>query len=294
MQRWTLESAYHAFENAGIPAEKLKGSRTAVFAASFTDDWSRMLSQDPENVERTAATGAAASLISNRVSWYFDLKGPSVHVDTACSSSLFAVDMACQSLHAGECSAALVTGSSLILTPTFTHFLSYLDFLSPDSKCWAFDHRANGYARGEGFVALVLKPLSAALRDGDMIRSVIRATGSNQDGRTPSLTQPNPRAQEELIRHVYRKANLPFDKTRYVEAHGTGTPVGDPIEMQAIGRVFRSSRSAEEPLYVGSVKTNIGHLEGSSGLAGVIKSISKDESLRLLDNFRAEQVRVLQ
>ncbi|KAM0426273.1 hypothetical protein ACHAPT_008313 [Fusarium lateritium] len=273
MQRWTLETSYRAFENAGIPAEKLKGSRTGVFSASFTDDWSRMLSQDPENVERTAATGTAPSLISNRVSWYFDLRGPSVHVDTACSSSLFAVDMACQSLRAGESSAALVTGSSLILTPTFTQFLSNLGFLSPDSKCWAFDHRANGYARGEGFIAILLKPLSAALRDNDMIRSVIRATGSNQDGQTPSLTQPNPRAQEELIRHVYEKANLSFDKTRYVEAHGTGTPVGDPIEMKAIGRVFRSSRSASTPLYVGSIKSNIGHLEGSSGLAGVIKSI---------------------
>ncbi|KAK3934109.1 hypothetical protein QBC46DRAFT_368419 [Diplogelasinospora grovesii] len=219
MQRWTLETSYRAFENAGIPAEKLKGSRTAVFSASFTDDWSRMVSQDPENGERTAATGTASSLIPNRVSWYFDLRGPSVHIDTACSSSLFAVDMACQSLRAGECSSALVTGSSLILTPTFTHYLSNLGFLSPDSKCWAFDHRANGYARGEGFIALLLKPLSAALRDGDMIRSVIRATGSNQDGQTPSLTQPSSRAQEELIRHVYEKANLPFDKTRYVEAH---------------------------------------------------------------------------
>lgn len=163
---------------------------------------------------------------------------------------------------------ALVTGSSLILTPTFTHFLSNLGFLSPDSKCFAFDHRANGYARGEGFVALLLKPLPAALKDGDMIRSIIRATGSNQDGQTPSLTQPSPRAQEELIRHVYEKANLSFDKTRYVEAHGrsihdvpaaafglqriigTGTPVGDPIEIKAIGRVFRGSRSATEPLYV--------------------------------------------
>lgn len=116
---------------------------------------------------------------------------------------------------------ALVTGSSLILTPTFTQFLSNLGFLSPDSKCWGFDHRANGYARGEGFIAVLLKPLSAALRDHDMIRAVIRATGSNQDGQTPSLTQPNPRAQEDLIRHVYEKARLSFDKTRYVEAHGT-------------------------------------------------------------------------
>ncbi|KAF6807279.1 polyketide synthase [Colletotrichum musicola] len=273
MQRWTLETSYRAFENAGIPVSKLRGSRTGVFSASFTDDWSRMISQDPDNVERMAATGTASSLISNRLSWYLDLRGPSVHIDTACSSSLFAVDMACQSLRAGETSTALVTGSSLILTPTFTHFLSNLGFLSPDSKCWAFDDRANGYARGEGFVAILLKPVAEALRDGDMIRAVIRGSGSNQDGQTSSLTQPSPRAQEELIRHVYRKAGLSFDKTRYVEAHGTGTPVGDPIEAKAIGSVFRNHRSAEEPIYIGSVKTNIGHLEGSSGLAGVIKSI---------------------
>lgn len=193
-----------------------------------------MTSQDPENVERTAATGTASSLISNRVSWYFDLRGPSVHLDTACSSSLFAVDMACQSLRAGECSSALVTGSSLILTPTFTHFLSNLGFLSPDSKCWAFDERANGYARGEGFVALLLKPLSAALRDGDMIRSVVRATGSNQDGHTPSMTQPSAMAQEELIRHVYQKANLPFDKTRYFEAHGEFSLIGYVVKFSTL------------------------------------------------------------
>ncbi|KAF6789997.1 PKSN polyketide synthase for alteRNApyrone biosynthesis [Colletotrichum sojae] len=273
MQRWTLETSYRAFENAGIPVSKLRGSSTGVFSASFTDDWSRIISQDPDSVERTAATGTASSLISNRLSWYFDLRGPSVHIDTACSSSLFAVDMACQSLRAGETSTALVTGSSLILTPTFTHFLSNLGFLSPDSKCWAFDDRANGYGRGEGFVALLLKPVAEALRDGNMIRAVIRGSGSNQGGQTSSLTQPSPRAQEELIRHVYRKAGLSFDKIRYVEAHGTGTPVGDPIEAKAIGSVFRSHRSAEEPIYIGSVKTNIGHLEGSSGLAGVIKSI---------------------
>ncbi|KAL2203502.1 hypothetical protein CC79DRAFT_1294463 [Sarocladium strictum] len=290
MQRWTLETSYRAFENAGIPVEKLRGSRTAVFSASFTDDWSRMVSQDPENTGPSAATGTASSLIPNRLSWYFDLRGPSVHIDTACSSSLVALDMACQSIRAGDASAALVTGSSLILTPTYVQFLSDLGFLSADSKCWTFDPRANGYARGEGFVSMVLKPITAAVRDGDMIRAVIRASGTNQDGHTPSLTQPSSKAQEELIRHVYRKAKLSFDQTRYFEAHGkflrtaqfcvantfltgTGTPVGDPIEMKAIGNVFRTSRSAEEPLYVGSLKTNIGHLEGSSGLAGIVKCI---------------------
>ncbi|KAK6949611.1 hypothetical protein Daesc_009694 [Daldinia eschscholtzii] len=176
-----------------------------------------MVGQDPDNVPRMAVTGTFESILPNRVSWYFDLHGPSIHVDSACSSSLLALDLACQALRNGEAS---------------------------------FDHRANGYARGEGVTALVIKPLSDAVRDGDMIRAVIRSTSSNQDGHTPGLTQPSPQAQEDLIRQVYKKANLPLDVTRYLEAHGTGTPVGDPIEMKAIGKVFRTSRSPEDPLYV--------------------------------------------
>ncbi|KAI0856789.1 hypothetical protein F4860DRAFT_528792 [Xylaria cubensis] len=273
MQRWTLEVSYRAFESAGIPMKKLRRSRTAVFSASMTDDYSRIVSKDPEMASRMAITGTFPSIIPNRVSWFFDLHGPSVHIDTACSSSLVAIDLACQSLTSGDASMALVTGSNLILGPDGFLLLSNLSFLSPDSKSYSFDHRANGYARGEGIIALVLKPLKEAVEDGDMIRAVIRSTGTNQDGRTPSLTQPSPEAQEELIRHVYKKANLSFEPTCYVEAHGTGTPVGDPIEMKAIGRVFRPYRSPDKPLYVGSVKTNIGHLEGCSGLAGIIKSI---------------------
>ncbi|KAF2964402.1 hypothetical protein GQX73_g9163 [Xylaria multiplex] len=273
MQRWTLEAAYRAFENSGVAMQNLKGSQTAVFSASMTDDYSRMVSKDPETASRMAITGTFSSILPNRVSWFFDLLGPSVHIDTACSSSLVAVDLACQSLASGDASMALVTGSNLILGPDGFLLLSNLGFLSPDSKSYSFDHRANGYARGEGVIALVLKPLRDAVKDGDMIRAVIRSTGTNQDGRTPSLTQPSPEAQEELIRHVYKKAKLSFGFTRYVEAHGTGTPVGDPIEMKAIGRVFRPYRSPEDPLYVGSVKANIGHLEGCSGLAGIIKSI---------------------
>ncbi|KAI1738681.1 hypothetical protein F4680DRAFT_459720 [Xylaria scruposa] len=273
MQRWTLEVSYRAFENAGLPMKGLRKSRTAVFSASMTDDYSRIVSKDPEMASRMAITGTFPSIIPNRVSWFFDLQGPSAHIDTACSSSLVAIDLACQSLASGDASMALVTGSNLILGPDGFLLLSNLSFLSPDSKSYSFDHRANGYARGEGVIALVLKPLRGAVEDGDMIRAVIRSTGTNQDGRTPSLTQPSPEAQEELIRHVYKKANLSFEPTRYVEAHGTGTPIGDPIEMKAIGRVFRPYRSPDNPLYVGSVKANIGHLEGCSGLAGIIKSI---------------------
>ncbi|KAK4033181.1 polyketide synthase [Parachaetomium inaequale] len=274
MQRWTLETSYHAFENAGMPAESLRGSRTAVFSASMLEDYARLAAMDPDNTERTAVTGSTvACVIPNRVSWYFDLRGPSIHVNTACSSALSAVDMACKSLQAGDASCALVTGANLLLDPGVFQALSSGGFLSPDGVCYSFDHRANGYARGEGFVSLVLKPVSAAVRDGDMIRAVIRSIGSNQDGHTPVLTQPSAQSQEGLIRHVYERAGLPFDQTRYVEAHGTGTRVGDPIETKAIGRVFGTVRSAEEPLFVGSVKANIGHLEGASALASMVKAI---------------------
>lgn len=198
---------------------------------------------DPDNMGRTAITGTECSLIPNRVSFYFGLRGPSIHVDTACSSSLSALDMACKVIRDGDAESvgffflspsktpsgyvraliqlqALVTGSNLLLTPSTFQMLSSQGFLSPDSLCYSFDHRANGYARGEGILAFVLKPLAAAVRDGDMIRAVIRSVGSNQDGHTPGLTQPSPQAQEELIRHVYSKAGLTFEKTGYVEAHG--------------------------------------------------------------------------
>ncbi|KAI0169915.1 hypothetical protein GGR52DRAFT_592520 [Hypoxylon sp. FL1284] len=271
-QRLTLEASYRAFENAGMSLERLKGTRTGVFAASTASDYHQMFAKDPEAV-RATISGTSSSLLANRVSWYFDLLGPSVHVDTACSSSLTALDMACQSIRSGDASMALVAGINLILEPETSVALANGRFLSPDSVCYSFDHRANGFSRGEGVVALVVKPVSDAVRDGDMIRAVIRSTGSNQDGHTPIMTQPSPDSQEQLIRHVYEKAGLDFESTRYFEAHGTGTTVGDPAEMKAIGRVFRPYRSAKEPLYVGSIKSNIGHLEGGSGLAGVLKAM---------------------
>ncbi|PKY00277.1 polyketide synthase [Aspergillus campestris IBT 28561] len=291
MQRWTLETSYRALEKAGMPAESLKGSRTAVFSASMLEDYSRMVAMDPENAERTAVTGSSvACIIPNRISWFFDLRGPSVHVNTACSGSLTAVDMACKTLESGDASCAIVTGSNLLIDPTIFQMLSSQGFLSPDSLCYSFDHRANGYARGEGVLALILKPVAAAVQNGDMIRAVIRSTGSNQDGHTAVLTQPSAKSQEELIRHVYKKANLPLNETRYVEAHGTGTLVGDPIEMRAIGRVFRKYRSSQEPLYVGSVKANIGHLEGASAMASIIKSILILEKGIIPQNALCEKV----
>ncbi|KAK7713252.1 Type I Iterative PKS [Diaporthe eres] len=271
--RLALETTYHAFENAGIPITNVKGSRTSVYAASFTDDYTRMLAKDPDRYPRTTIMGTAPSILANRLSWYFDLAGPSMHVDTACSSSLVALDLACQSLRNGDASMALIVGTNMILGPEASVLLSNGDFLSPDGLCYSFDHRANGYARGEGIVCLIIKPVADAVHDGDMIRAVIRSSGSNQDGRTPVISQPSAQRQVDLMRHVYQKAGLDFSPVRYVEAHGTGTRIGDPIEIEALGRVFGDYRSASEPLYVGSVKANIGHCEGCAGLAGVLKAI---------------------
>ncbi|KAI0119752.1 hypothetical protein F4814DRAFT_458905 [Daldinia grandis] len=273
-QRWALETSFRAFENAGIPVENLKGSNTAVFGASFWSDYLGLYSKDIDNLPSMGVSGIASSIIPNRLSWYFDFHGPSVHIDTACSSSMVAMDLACQSISNGSATAALVVGTNLLLSPESSILLSNMDFLSPESLCYSFDARANGYARGEGIAAIVLKPVADAVRDGDMIRAVIRSIGSNQDGKTPTLTQPSLQAQESLIRSVYEKKGLSLSTTRYFEAHGTGTPVGDPIEMKAIGQAFRDYRSDEEPLYVGSVKANIGHLEGCSALAGIIKAIT--------------------
>ncbi|KAL4999764.1 hypothetical protein BDV10DRAFT_200455 [Aspergillus recurvatus] len=274
LQRWTLEASYRALEAAGISAARLRGSQTAVFSASMLEDYGRLVAMDPDSIDRFAATGNAVScMIPNRISWYFDLRGPSIHVNTACSSSLAAIDMACKTLCSGDASCAIVTGSNLLLDPTVFHMLSNQGFLSPDGVCYSFDHRANGYARGEGIIAVILKSVDSAVRDGDVIRAVIRGVGSNQDGHTSVLTQPSRQSQEDLIRHVYRQAGLSLKDTRYVEAHGTGTPVGDPIEVEAIGRAFSEYRSSESPLYVGSVKANIGHLEAASGLASLAKAI---------------------
>ncbi|KAI0388440.1 hypothetical protein F5Y17DRAFT_463704 [Xylariaceae sp. FL0594] len=271
--RMTLEASYRAFENAGMTLETIRGSNTAVFAASSSDDYYKMTMKDPDSIPRLTINGTALSMLANRISWYFDLLGPSVHIDTACSGSLVALHLACQSLRTKEASMALVAGANLLLGPEGSVSLANGNYLSPDSLCYSFDSRANGYSRGEGIIALVIKPVLNAVRDGDMIRAVIRATGSNQNGRTAIMTQPSARAQEMLIRDVYNQAGLGFESTRYVEAHGTGTAVGDPAEMTAVGRVFGSYRSADEPLYIGSIKSNIGHLEGSSGLAGVMKAL---------------------
>lgn len=205
---------------AGIPVERLCGSRTAVFTSSMSDDYVRLFAKDPDTMPRTTITGTSPSILANRISWFFDLSGPSMNVDTACSSSMTTLDLACQALDNGSASQALVIGSSILLSPENSLMLSNMGFLSPDGVSNSFDYRANGYARGEGTIAIVLKPVVSSVQDGDTIRAVIRSIGSNQDGRTPTLTQPSASSQEKLIREVYSKAGLGFESTRYVEAHG--------------------------------------------------------------------------
>ncbi|CAA9961740.1 hypothetical protein PTMSG1_05117 [Pyrenophora teres f. maculata] len=288
-QRGLLEGAYHTFENAGIPIEQIAGSATSVFCASFGRDSDAIVGRDPEFQSRYQATGSGSSMLSNRISHFYDLRGPSLTVDTACSSGLYAFHLACQSLLRGESEMSLVGGSNTYITPECMSFpLSNAGFLSPDGRSYSFDHRANGYGRGEGYGFILLKPLAHALRDGDVIRSVVRATGVNQDGRTPSITQPSGDAQIELIQKTYENGGLDLANTEFVEAHGTGTIVGDPIEAGAIGSVFRQHRS--RPIYVGSIKSNIGHLEGASGLAGILKTVLALEHGIIPPNANFEKV----
>ncbi|PVH77199.1 putative polyketide synthase [Cadophora sp. DSE1049] len=285
-QRLLLEGAFEAFENGGIPLERIMGTKTSCFVGSFSGDYTDMLLRDPDCVPMYQCTNAGQSraMTANRVSYFFDLKGPSVTVDTACSGSLIALHLACQSLRTGEVKLAFAAGVNTILSHEFMTTMSMMKFLSPDGRCYTFDERANGYARGEGVGCLILKPLEDALKDNDTIRAIIRGSGSNSDGKTSGITLPNGAAQAELIRDVYDTAGLDPLETEYVECHGTGTQAGDPQETGALAQVFSAGRSPETPLRIGSIKTNVGHLEGASGIAGVIKGIMMLESRTFLPN----------
>ncbi|RHZ54247.1 uncharacterized protein CDV56_107115 [Aspergillus thermomutatus] len=272
-QRMALECTYEALENAGQRLEDVVGSKTSCYIGCFTRDYSDMLACDRENLPLYHGTGTGSAIMSNRISWYFDLKGPSISLDTACSSSLVALHLGCQSLRTGESEMSIVGGTNLILLPDIMSAMSALHFLSPDGKCQSFDYKANGYSRGEGAAVVILKPLHLELRDNDVIRAVIRGTAVNQDGNTPGITLASATAQEALIRETYANAGLDFKDTAYVEAHGTGTPAGDPVEAEALAATFGKSRSKDDPVFVGSIKTNIGHLEGGSGLAQVVKAV---------------------
>ncbi|MBI4587682.1 MAG: acyltransferase domain-containing protein, partial [Candidatus Rokubacteria bacterium] len=269
--RLLLEVAWEALEEAGLAAERLAGSPTGVFIGISTNEYGRIQLSDPALIDAYAGTGNALSIAANRISYAFDLRGPSMGVDTACSSSLVAIHLACQSLWDGECTLVLAGGVNVILGPALTINFTKAGAMAPDGRCKAFDARADGYVRSEGAGLVVLKPLSNAVADGDPIYAVIRGTALNQDGRTNGLMAPNRLAQEAVLREAYRRAGVSPGQVQYVEAHGTGTFLGDPIEAAALGAVLAVDRPPGRPCAIGSVKTNIGHLEAAAGVAGLIK-----------------------
>ncbi|KAH6627325.1 hypothetical protein F5144DRAFT_494218 [Chaetomium tenue] len=279
-QRLLLETTYNALEDAGIPLPKIKGSRTGVFIGLMTEDYSNIIGRDLQNVPQYFASGTARSIISNRVSFVFDLHGPSMTIDTACSSSLVALHLAVQSLRSGESDCALVGGSNLLLSPEQYIAGTKLKLFSPSGRSRMWDKDADGYGRGEGVAVLVLKRLSRAVSDGDFIECLVRETGVNQDGKTKGITMPSAEAQIELIKTTYARSGLDLSRSserpQYFEAHGTGTPAGDPIEAEAINKaVFGQAshqHSGSQPLYVGSIKTVLGHAESAAGVAGVMKA----------------------
>ncbi|GIV97567.1 MAG: polyketide synthase [Herpetosiphonaceae bacterium] len=270
-QRMLLEVTWEALEDAGIPPDSLAGTPTGVFIAVINNEYGGNIFREPELVDAYTATGNAESIPANRLSYVLDLRGPSMTLDTACSGSLVAVHLACQSLHRGESTLALVGGVNLILNVDSQLFFSRAGALAPDGRCKTFDARANGIVRSDGVGLIVLKPLSKALADNDQIYAVIRGSGVNQDGRTNGIMAPNPESQQALLREVYEKAGISPLDVQYVEAHGTGTRLGDPIEVQSIGAVLCEGRPADRVCVLGSVKTNVGHMESAAGVAGVMK-----------------------
>ena len=272
-QRLLLQTAWEAFEDAGEPASQHAGARTGVFIGGFMMDHLAN-SADPRERDRITThspTAGTLTMLSNRLSYVFDLRGPSISLDTACSSSLVAVHQACQSIWANESDAALAGGVNVLLSPGTQITMAKGRFLSRKGRCQAFSENADGYVRAEGAAVLLLKPLSAAQRDGNTVHAVVLGTAANQDGRTNGITVPNGDAQIEVMRTAYQQAGVTPSEVTYVEAHGTGTPVGDPIEAGAIGTVVGAGR-INGSCRIGSIKTNVGHLEAAAGAAGVIKA----------------------
>ncbi|WP_417694849.1 SDR family NAD(P)-dependent oxidoreductase [Roseibium sp.] len=279
-QRFALEMAWHAIEDAGYRASDLAGSNTGVFMGVCHWDYAELLEKHQAQIDAYMPTGIAFSIIANRVSHFFDFQGPSITNDTACAASLTSVYEAVRAIQDGTCEMALAGGVNLIWSPNHFVAFSKAGMLSKDGRGKAFDDAADGYVRGEGGAVLLLKPLSKALEDGDAIHAVIRGIGINHGGRTNSLTVTNPKAQAELIRKVHREAGASPDTINYIEAHGPGTPLGDPIEISGLKQAFETLCDEndvvleEQTCGIGSVKTNIGHLEGAAGVAGIVKVLA--------------------
>ncbi|MFY9921364.1 MAG: type I polyketide synthase, partial [Mycobacterium sp.] len=288
-QRLVLETAWEGLERAGYAPSALRGSRSGVYVGVGANEYSYVLStSNLEDIEAQFATGNATAVIAGRVAFALGLEGPAVSLDTACSSSLVAIHTACQALQSGDCDLALAVGVNVLLSPVITIATSRARMLSPDGRCKTFDAAADGYVRSEGCGMLVLKRLSDAVRDGDRIQAVVLGSAVNQDGASGGLTVPNGGAQQRVIATALSRAGLTGGDVDYLEAHGTGTALGDPIEVQAAGAAFGTGRDPSRPLLLGSVKTNIGHLESAAGVAGLIKVVLSLEHGILPQNLHFE------
>ncbi|MGD7201588.1 beta-ketoacyl synthase N-terminal-like domain-containing protein, partial [Ralstonia pseudosolanacearum] len=281
-QRLLLEVAWHALEDAGLPPGDLRGSDSGVFVGIGTADYGHLpfISGDDAHFDAYWGTGTSFAAACGRLSFTFGWEGPSMAVDTACSASHSALHLAVQALRARECGMALSAGVKLQLLPEIDRVLHKAGMLAADGRCKTLDASANGYVRGEGCVVLVLKRLSDALADGDAIRAVIRDTLVRQDGAGSSLSAPNGEAQQRLLSLALARAGLAPSEIDYIELHGTGTRLGDPIEYQSVADVF-GGRAPDDPLWIGSVKTNIGHLESAAGAAGLVKTVLALEQARI-------------
>ncbi|OEH77881.1 l-aminoadipate-semialdehyde dehydrogenase large [Cyclospora cayetanensis] len=269
-QRLLLEVGYEALHDSGFDKDSLLRANIGTFVGCCCNEWQQTCAQMGLGISSFTATSHAPSILSNRLSYTLGMLGPSLTVDTACSSSLVALHIAIQEIKAGSCFSALVAGVNLMLSPNVTVAFCKARMMAPDARCKTFDASANGYVRGEGLGAIVIKPLSEAMKEDSRIICIVRGTAVNHGGRAASLTAPSGPSQERIIRTALRNANVTPDEVLFVETHGTGTSLGDPIEVGALKSVFRSSR--DSPLLLGAVKTNIGHLEGAAGIAGFLKS----------------------
>ncbi|KAJ9302946.1 hypothetical protein DTO271G3_320 [Paecilomyces variotii] len=279
-QRLMLEVAREAFEDAGVT--NWRGKTIGTYIGNFGEDWLEMLGKESQPWGIHRISGSGDFVVANRISYEFDLQGPSMTIRTACSSALVALNEACAAMNRGDCESALVGGVNLILAPGVSMAMQEQGVLSSDGSCKTFSADANGYARGEAVTAVYVKPLADAIRDGNPIRAVVRSTSHNVDGKTPTLSQPSTQAQEALIRRAYELGSIvDFGETAMVECHGTGTPTGDAIEANAVARVF-----GEKGVYIGSVKPNLGHTEAASGLVSLLKMVKALEHRTIPPNIK--------
>jgi malonyl CoA-acyl carrier protein transacylase len=289
-QRLVLEVAWEALENTGLVPKTLAGSQTGVFIGVTNADYHKLIYKDSSQIGAYSATGTTPCIAANRLSYLLNLRGPSMAIDTACSSSLLAIHLACQSLRNGESNLCLAGGVNLMLAPEAAISCSQAQMMAADGRCKTFDASADGYSRGEGCGIIVLKRLEDAVRDGDNILALIRGSAVNQDGTSNGLTAPNGPSQQAVIRQALEQAGVAPAQISYVEAHGTGTSLGDPIEIKSLKAVLMEGRSLDQPCWIGSVKTNIGHLEGAAGMAGLIKVVLQMQQREIAPHLHLKQL----